>query len=152
MASTAALTIFLMGTLAPGAEISIVPDSALSLGGIELGAPAASVKAVLGNPSAERQTHDFLPVEMSYVGITVWLDEAGRVGEILSASPKYCTPQGACPGQPFSAVQALYGKPMVALREDGRYMEYYPASDFPCWLQIAVESDRVRSIRSECQP
>ncbi|KAF1715481.1 hypothetical protein CSC74_12965 [Pseudoxanthomonas yeongjuensis] len=152
MASSAAISLILMGTLAPGAEISIVPDSALSLGGIELGVPAASVKSVLGSPSAERQTDDFLPVEMRYAGFTVWLDEAGRVGEILSTSPKYCTPQGACPGQPFSKVQALYGKPMVALREDGRYMEYYPTSDFPCWLQIAVESGTVRSIRSECQP
>jgi len=89
---------------------------------------------------------------MGYVGFTVWLDEDGRVGEILSISPKYCTPQGACPGQPFSKVRALYGKPTVALREDGRYMEYYPTSDFPCWLQIAVESGTVKSIRSECQP
>ena len=152
MPSSAAISIFLLGTLLPSPEISTVPDSALSLGGVELGGSAASVKAVLGSPSSRRQTDDFLPVEMRFGGITIWLDETGRVGEILSKSPKYCTPQGACPGQLFSKVQALYGKPMVALREDGRYMEYYPTSDFPCWLQIAVVSGKVRSIRSECQP
>ena len=129
-----------------------MPDNALSIGGVALDEPEESVLAKLGAPTSRLETGDYLNVELQYPGLTVWLGEGGTVGEILSTSSKYCTPQGACPGQPFTKVQELYGSPLVAIREDGRYMEYYPQSDFPCWLQIAVESGIVGSIRSECQP
>jgi len=152
MSSSAAILAFFLGTLLPHSGVPTVPDSALRIGGVALDDLEEAVVAELGQPVARRQTGDFLNVELTYPGLTVWLGEGGHVGEILSTSPEHCTPQGACPGQPFAKVEALYGKPLVAVREDGRYMEYYPESDFPCWLQIAVESGTVRSIRSECQP
>ena len=136
----------------PHAGVPTVPDSALSLGGISLDDGQSSVVARLGEPTRRNRTGDFLNVQVAYPGLTIWLGEGGRVGEILSTSSKYCTPQGACPGQPFAQVKALYGEPLVAIREDGQFMEYFPHSDFPCWLQISVKAGSVKSIRSECQP
>jgi hypothetical protein len=152
MAINPASLVFVIGSLMPHPGVPTVPDAALSLGGISLGDTESAVIAELGRPTSRRGTGDFLNVELVFPGLTVWLGEGGRVGEILSTGPEHCTPQGVCPGQPFELVEALYGTPLVAVREDGRYMEYYPQSDFPCWLQIAVESGTVRSIRSECQP
>lgn len=152
MTSTAAILFLVIGSLAAQPDVPTVPDSALSIGGISLGAEEAAVTAKLGQPTRRLETGDFLNLELRFPGITVWLGQGSRVGEILSTSPKHCTSEGACPGQAWKRVEALYGTPLVADREDGRYMEYYPQSDFPCWLQFAVESGRVRSIRSECQP
>ncbi|MGY1522144.1 hypothetical protein, partial [Luteimonas sp. A482] len=152
MAISAAIVVLVLGGALPQSSAPVVPDNALSLAGVSLGDSEASATDLLGQPVARRKTGDFLSVELEFQGLTVWLGEDNRVAEILSTSANYCTPQGVCPGQPFAVAQARYGKPIVAVREDATYMEYLPQSDFPCWLQIAVESATISSIRSECQP
>jgi hypothetical protein len=152
MPISAAILVLVLGGTLPHSNLPVVPDSALSLAGVSLGDSEASVTGLLGQPVARQETGDLLRVELRFRGLTVWLGEDNRVAEIFSTSANYCTPQGICPGQPFAVTQARYGKPVVAVREDGTYMEYLPQSDFPCWLQIAVESATISSIRSECQP
>ena len=143
--------VFLVTGTALAAEPSLVADQELSLGGIALGDTQASVLGKLGQPRRTTDTGDFLNIRMDYPGLTVWLGEGHRVGEVLSTAKQHCTPAGICPGTPFAKAQAEYGSPLVADREDGTYMEY-PSSQSSCWLQIAVSKGIVKSVRAECQP
>lgn len=146
---------FLVAILALGVcsakDHSLVPDRELALGGIELGDAESTVVKKLGEPRRITDTDDFLNIELEYPGLTVWLGEGRLVGAILSTSKRYCTPSGVCPGMPFAKVKAKYGPPLVADREDGRFMEY-PSSQSPCWLQIAAKKGIVQSVGAECQP
>jgi hypothetical protein len=142
---------FLAIGAASAAEPSLVSDKELSLGGIVLGDTEAAVLRKLGQPRRTTDTGDFLNIRMDYPGLTVWLGEGRRVGEVLSTSRQHCTPAGICPGTPFVKAKAKYGPPLVADREDGTFMEY-PSSQSVCWLQIAVSKGLVNSVRVECQP
>jgi len=142
---------FLAAGSALAKEPSLVGDKELALGGIALGDTEAVVLASLGRARRTTDNGDFLNVKMEYSGLTVWLGEERRVGEMLSTSPKHCTPAGVCPGMPFAQLVAKYGPPLVADREDGRFMEY-PSSQSSCWLQISVHKGVVKSVRAECQP
>ncbi|WP_460736139.1 hypothetical protein [Lysobacter tyrosinilyticus] len=126
-------------------------DQEFSLSGIALGDTEATVLRKLGQPRRTTDTGDFLDIRMDYPGLTVWLGEGRRVGEVLSTSKQHCTPAGICPGMPFAKAKAKYGPPLVADREDGTFMEY-PGSQSACWLQIAVSKGIVKSVRAECQP
>jgi len=143
--------VFLVAGTALAAEPSLVTDQELSLGGIAIDDTQASVLRKLGQPRRTTDTGDFLNIRMDYPGLTVWLGEGQRVGEVLSTSKQHCTPAGICPGTPFAKAKAEYGPPLVADREDGTYMEY-PSSQSSCWLQIAVSKGIVKSVRAECQP
>jgi hypothetical protein len=128
-----------------------VADSELSLGGIALGDEEQDVRAKLGKPTRVTDTGDFLNTRLDYPGLTIWLGEGRRVGEVLSTNPGLCSPSGICPGQSFSITKAKFGPALVANREDGRFMEY-PSAQSPCWLQLAVLNGIVMSVRAECQP
>ncbi|TWT17094.1 hypothetical protein FQY83_17455 [Luteimonas marina] len=147
-----ALIVLALAALGSSEQLPTVPDKELSIAGIALDADEASVLRTLGQPVRVTDTGDFLNIQLDYPGLTIWLGEGRRVGEILSTSPEHCTPGGICPGMAFSQVQAMYGPPSVATREDGQFMEYFPMSDFPCWLQLAVADGVVKSVRAECQP
>jgi hypothetical protein len=142
---------FLMVGAASAAEPSLVSDKELSLGGVALGDTEAVVLRKLGQPRRTTDAGDFLNIRMDYPGLTVWLGEGRRVGEVLSTSKQHCTPAGICPGMPFVKAKAKYGPPLVADREDGTFMEY-PDSQSACWLQIAVSNGSIKSVRAECQP
>jgi hypothetical protein len=142
---------FLLLSAASAAEPSLVNDQEFSLGGIALGDTEAVVLRKLGQPRRTTDTGDFLNIRMDYPGLTVWLGEGRRVGEVLSTLKQHCTPAGICPGMPFAKVKAKYGPPLVVDREDGIFMEY-PGSQSACWLQIAVSKGIVKSVRAECQP
>jgi hypothetical protein len=128
---------------------SSVLDKELSLGGISLGDAEVAVLGKLGKPSRISDTGE--SIRLDYPGLTIWLGESRRVGEILSTNSQYCSPAGVCPGQSFVTARAKYGRPLVANREDGRFMEY-PSSQSSCWLQLAVYRSVVESVRAECQP
>src|SRR5688572_17610786 len=146
-----AVIVFLLLGSASAAEPSLVKDEEFSLGGIALGDAEAAVLRKFGQPRRTTDTGDFLNIRMDYPGLTVWLGEGRRVGEVLSTSKQHCTPAGICPGMPFAKAKAKYGPPLVADREDGTFMEY-PGSQSSCWLQIAVSKGIVKSVRAECQP
>ena len=146
-----AVIAFLLLGSASAADHSLVNDQEFSLGGIALGDTEAAVLNKLGQPHLTTDTGDFLNIRMDYPGLTVWLGEGRRVGEVLSTSKQHCTPAGICPDMPFAKVKAKYGLPLIADREDGTFMEY-PGSLSACWLQIAVSKGIVKSVRAECQP
>jgi hypothetical protein len=128
-----------------------ISDSELSLGGIALGDSEQVVLAKLGKPAHVTGTGDFLNIRLDYPGLTIWLGEGRRVGEILSTASRQCSPSGICPGQSLSIATAKLGPALVADREDGRFMEY-PSAQSACWLQLAVLKGIIVSIRAECQP
>ena len=132
-------------------EVSSIKDSELSLSGIAIGDSEEVVLAKLGKPEQVIETGDFLNVEMSYPGLTIWLGEGRVVGEIAASTSAHCTPAGFCPSSSFAKVKSVYGAPVVANRENGQFMEY-PSAESACWLQLAVQRGVVRSIRAECQP
>ena len=146
----AAIAFLMIGTVS-AAEPSLINDQELSLGGVALGDTEAVVLQKLGPARRTTDTGDFLNIRMDYPGLTVWLGEGHRVGEILSTSKQHCTPARVCPGASFVKVKAKYGAPLVADREDGTFMEY-PSSQSACWLQIAVNQGIVKTVRAECQP
>jgi len=147
-----ALVALAIATSGSPEQLPTVPDSELAIAGISLDADEAVVLRTLGQPIRATDTGDFLNIQLDYPGLTIWLGEGRRVGEILSTSPKHCTTGGICPGMTLSQVQSMHGSPLVATREDGQFMEYFPKSDFPCWLQLAVAGGVVKSVRAECQP
>ena len=146
----AVFTFLLLGS-ASAAEPSLVNDQEFSLGGIALGDTEAAVLRKLGQPRRTTDTGDFLNIRMDYLGLTEWLGEGRRVGEVLSTYKQHCTPAGICPGMPFAKAKAKYGPPLVTEREDGTFMEY-PGSLSACWLQIVVSKGIVKSVRAGCQP
>ena len=146
----ATVVFFAFGT-ALATEPSLVSDKELSLGGIALDDTEAVVLRKFGEPRRTTDTGEFLNIRMDYHGLTVWLGEGRRVGEVLSTLKQHCTPAGICPGMSFAKAKEKYGPPLVADREDGIFMEY-PSSLSACWLQIAVSKGIVKSVRAECQP
>ena len=89
---------------------------------------------------------------LSYTGLHVEVG-AGDLGvnEVVSIDAKYCTPSKLCPGMSEAQVLHLYGKPVRAERETGKFLEYY-ATGSTCWLQISAPEGFVKSLRVACQP
>lgn len=129
----------------------------LALGGVAIGNTEQSVLTKLGKPI--RKTNNGEGIQLDYKGLTIWIgwfEEAKpgvprRVYELFSTSKQYCTPSGVCPGLTFEKVKTKLGEPLVADREEGRFVEY-PSSESPCWLQISVKTGKIHSIRAECLP
>ncbi|MCD9030102.1 hypothetical protein LDO26_18110 [Luteimonas sp. BDR2-5] len=150
--SASALLASLLAASCSAVELPTILDEDISIGGVALDAEESLVVSLLGQPQRVTETGDFLNIQLDYPGLTIWLGEGRRVGEILSTSQEHCTPSGICPGMALSQVQALHGPPLIVAREDGQFMEYFPKSDFPCWLQLTIADDVVQSVRAECQP
>jgi hypothetical protein len=89
---------------------------------------------------------------LTYAGLQVVVG-AGDFGvyEVVSTNAKYCTPSKLCPGMSEAQVQHLYGKPVLAQRETGRFLEYQPTGS-NCWLQVSAPKGIVKSLRIACQP
>ena len=141
----------LIANTAWAGEPSLVKDRELSLGGVAIGDTEASALRRLGQPVRRIDTGDVLDIRLEYDGLTVWLGEQRRVGEVLSVSKRHCTPSGVCPGMSFDQATKKYGQTLAASREDGAFMEY-PSSGSSCWLQFAVDEGKIASVRAECQP
>jgi hypothetical protein len=110
----------------------------------------------LGSPL--RWTDSGEGIQLEYEGLIVWVgyvQEGGRgerhVLKVLSTSKLHCTPSGVCPGMAFKIAHDKYGAPVIADREDGRFVEYY-SSESSCWLQFSVSHNFIKSIRAVCQP
>lgn len=143
--------LLLMADASSAGEPSQIKDQELSLGGVALGDTETSVLRKLGRPARRTDAGDFLNIRLDYPGLTVWLGEGRRVGEVLSTSKRHCTPSGICPGMPFAQAKTRYGTPLVTPRKDGTFMEYL-SSESSCWLQLATRKGTVKSLRAECQP
>lgn len=128
----------------------LIPHSELALGGISIDDSEQQVRRRLGQPVDVIEELDHLDLHLHYRDLVVSFS-GDVVGSLLSVSAQSCTPAGLCPGDALERAVSLYGPPELTDREDGiTYWEYY--TSFPCWLQIAPDGSRVRSIRVACQP
>jgi len=135
--------------LALGASIAS-PDAELSLGDIVLGQSEASVVRALGQPKSRTdRDSDYLPVRLTYPGITVLLDEQG-VGGLISTDKRFCTPAGVCPGIPLATAKQIYGPAWVTEIVEGSPVGYVYGDG--CWLEFSLESGNVQTIELACSP
>ena len=122
----------------------------VSLSGIEVGDTPAQVRQELGTPTSTEIQPDYLDLHYRYPQLTVSFNE-NTVAGLYTDNPASCTPRGLCPGDPISKMRRLYGEPVVADRETGRFYEYY-GHDLFCWLKIPADTKTVASISVDCQP
>lgn len=146
---TPGILLFLLPMLAIAGEGG-VSDKELALGGVAIGDTAAEVVARLGEPKRKVPAQDFLELHYDYPGLRVSFNE-GIVAGLHADKPGACTPKGVCPGNRMDRMRTLYGPPIVADRDTGRFHEYY-GEDAACWLQIPAKGRRVASITVACQP
>ena len=139
------------------ASANSLPLSELQIGGIAAGVSELSVIRQLGAPLQRLETGEGTEFHYSGLIVTVgWLEQRApdrerRVTALLGNGPNACTPRGLCPGMPIEAANRLYGAPVVAQREAGRFLEYYPEKA-GCWLQVADDAGTIRSIAVTCMP
>ena len=125
-------------------------DNELSLGGVVLGQSEAAVIQELGRPLHRIEGgSDYLPIELSYSGITVLLDEQG-VGGLISTDKRFCTSADVCPGTPLAKAQLLYGSEWVTQIVDGSPVGYVYGDG--CWLEFKLKSGKVQTIELACSP
>lgn len=141
---------FLLASAPVFAEEGAVSDRELSLGGVAIGDSTDAVLARLAQPKRKAPAQDFLDLHFEYPHLRVSFN-GGVVAGLHADKSAACTPKGLCPGDRLSRMRALYGAPIVADRESGRYYEYI-GGDAACWLQIRAKDKRVRSIDVACQP
>ena len=123
----------------PGVISAAAPAAVeeLSVGGIALLQSEATVVHTLGPPERRCETPDnFMPLELSYPGLTVLLDEQG-VGGLISTSEKYCTVAGACPGMAWAEVERIYGD---ALRQSPGGVSTLWVAGEDCWMEFTHAS------------
>lgn len=143
------MKVFLL-LLAFAGTTPILNDQELSLGGIVLGQSEASVIRALGRPKGRTENgSDYLPLELSYPGLAVLLDEQG-VGGLISSSKRFCTPAGICPGMSYAEAQQIYGLALVTKTTD-RVSTGYLYGD-GCWLKLAVKLGKVETMEVACAP
>lgn len=150
---TTTLSLLLLLSLAgvsSAAEKQHIAEAELSLGGVVVG---QSEKDVIKRQGAPRKRTDmgegFL---LAYPGLDVYVGAEGYgVFDVVSKSAAYCTPSKVCPGMSVSLITRIYGKPVVAVREQGTFLEYTP-EDSTCWLQVSAPRGIIRSLRIACQP
>lgn len=127
-----------------------VHQSEISIGGVTVGETSAQVRKRLGKPLRESKDTDYLDLHYEYPSVRVSFSE-GVVAGLQSRGTRGCTPKKLCPGDGMERMRSLYGSPVVADRETGRYYEYY-AQDVYCWLQISADAGRVKQVAVACQP
>jgi len=140
----------------PDGRKPALTENELALGAIRLGLPYTGVVSRLGAPL--RESDNGQGRQLDYAGLTLWIEKVAKhpirqpeVYELLSTSPTQCTPSGLCPGMPLARATAMYGAPVVAEREEGRFFEYV-VKEGSCWMQMATQDEVITSIRAECQP
>lgn len=146
---TPAILLFLIPLLAFAGE-GTVSGTELSLGRVAIGDTTTQVVSRLGEPKRKVPEQGFLDLHYEYANLRVSFNE-GIVAGLQADTGGACTPKGLCPGDRLNRMRALYGAPVVADRETGRFYEY-TGGDAGCWLQIPAKGKRVASIAVACQP
>jgi hypothetical protein len=127
-----------------------IPANEVSIRGVAIGDSLSQVIKKLGKPSSKVQASDYLDLHYKYPTMTVSFSE-GVVAGLFTDSIAACTPKQLCPGDSLDRMRSLYGEPIVADRETGRFYEYY-GNELYCWLKIPVDDRKVGSITVACQP
>lgn len=115
------------------------------IGPVTIGQNESQVEAALGSPLSKDSSGDALDPELKYEGLSVWLWDGGPVAQIRSSLPRYCTPDGICPGMDWKKAQKL-----LVSRSLGE--NAYKIDAETCWLEIEREDAAVRAVTIKCQP
>ena len=143
------LSLFLLATAASD-EAGMIPAHDVAIGGVAIGYSPQQVRSKLGKPKTVEKSQDYLSFHYVYANVRVSFDEDVVAG-LFTDSKKGCTPKGLCPGDSLNKMRRLYGEPILADRETGRFYEYY-GIDLYCWFQIPAQGNKVSSIKVACQP
>ena len=146
---SSALSLVVACTVAPAFGRSI-SASELVIGGIAIGQHERTVIQRLGAPLSRTDSDEGSTLTYAGLQVEVGAGDFGVYG-VLSTNAKYCTPSKLCPGMSEAQVQRLYGKPVMAERETGRFLEYQPTGS-TCWLQVSAPKGIVKSLRVACLP
>ena len=139
-----------VGCTAVPAFSQSISASELVIGGIAIGQHERAVIQHLGMPLSRTGSDE--GSALTYAGLQVEVSTGDfGVYDVVSTDARYCTPSKLCPGMSEAEVQHLYGRPVMAEREAGRFLEYQPTGS-ACWLQISAPKGIVKSIRVACQP
>ena len=145
-----AYVLILLFSISRGANAQHISESELTLGGVAIGQTEQDIVKLHGAPSSKKNTGE--GNLLIYPGLEVYVG-VGSYGvfDVISKSPKDCTPSKVCPGEPISKANHMYGSPVVASRETGTYFEYTPDGSI-CWLQVSAPNGIILSLRIACHP
>lgn len=141
-------------TTAFGAEAGIPIILGPRIGPVLLGFTRSQVEAELGKPDRVVSTGDALKPELRYPGLTISLQQDGKVAMLRSTNPKYCLAGNICPGASAASVLASIGSPQEGqtLRTG---LNTYPVLfnvDEKCWAELTLEQDAVAVVEVKCRP
>lgn len=137
-------------TFSCAANAQQISELDLRIGGVAIGQSENEVVKLHGLPRTKTNNGEGTLFEYNDFEVIVGVGPNG-VLDIISRSPKACTPSKLCPGDPISKANKLYGSPVVASRESGTYFEYTPEGS-TCWLQVSAPENIILSMRIACQP
>lgn len=132
------------------ASTNSIAASELSIANVRLGDSEKTTVRKLGKPFNRKSNGEGFVLSYQGLAVTHAVEPYG-VYEMKSTNPKYCTPKKVCPGISIEKLKRIYGEPIVAERNEGKFLEYI-GDRTTCWLQISAFNDFVKSIRVACQP
>jgi hypothetical protein len=132
------------------ASTNSIAASELSIANVRLGDSEKTTVRKLGKPLNRTNNGEGFVLSYQELAVAHGVEPYG-VYEMESTNPKYCTPKKVCPGISIEKLKRIYGEPIVAERDEGKFLEYI-GNKTTCWLQISVFNDFVKSIRVACQP
>ena len=116
----------------------------LSIAGVTLYSTKEDVLWMLGTPkSQETLPGSFIDEILYFGGISISF-AGNQVWDIVSTSPKYCTPSGICPGDPVSYVFDTLGPTDIV----GQNAVYTAGG---CRMDLGIAYDAVSQIKLVCQ-
>jgi len=118
-----------------------------SIAGVTLNSTREDVMWMLGSPkSSETLPGSFIDEILYYGGISISF-AGGQVWDIISTSPKFCTPSGVCPGDSVSRVFNTLGPTDIV----GQSAIYTASGMGSCVLDLGIAYNAVSQIKLVCQ-
>jgi hypothetical protein len=125
-----------------------VSASEFSIAGIGLDATEADILALLGSPkSREVAPTDYIDEVLYFGGVSVAI-AGGQVWDIISTSPKFCTPSGVCPGDSVALLFDTLGPTELIPTEVGEQALYSGLGN--CTLEFDIAAETIYQIKLAC--
>ena len=124
----------------------MVSAGELSITGLDFYATEAEVLAILGPPkSRETLPSSFIDEVLYFGGISVAI-AGGQVWDIITTSPKFCTPSGVCPGDSVDYAFTVLGPTDIV----GQEATYTSPGMGSCSINLAISGNTVSQIKLAC--
>jgi hypothetical protein len=125
-----------------------VPASEFSIAGVGLDSTEADILALLGSPkSREAAPTDYIDEVLYYGGMSVAI-AGGQVWDIISTSPKFCTPSGVCPGDAVTLLFDTLGPTELVPTAAGQQALYSGLGN--CTLEFNIAAETIYQIKLAC--